>query len=81
MSKSNYADLISDIKFTRGMIRMDVASIDTTKEVDEKKGTALKIDQQIVMPTEGFLRTFDTMQKLMNKLIEAGVLKKTEDKD
>ncbi len=75
MSKTSYADLISDMHFSGGMIRMDVASIDTTKKIEEKKGPSIKIDQQIVMPTDGFLRTFNHMQMLMNKLVEAGVLK------
>ncbi len=75
MSKTSYADLISDIHFSAGMIRMDVATIDTTKKIDEKKGPSIKIDQQIVMPADGFLRTFNNMQSLMNKLVEAGVLK------
>ncbi len=33
---------------------------------------------RIIMPPEGFLRTFNTMQRLIDQLLEAGVLQKRE---
>ena len=41
----------------------------------------LELWQRIVMPPDGFLRSFSAMDDLMKKLIEAGVVKQRTQED
>ncbi len=73
-----YADVIADMHFVGGMVRMDLATVDTTEPVEEGKGPKLQSERQIIMSPDGFIKSFNNMQSLINKLIEAGVMKKNE---
>ena len=72
-----FVDGIGKIHFTGGMIRYDMITLepgeDGKEPVPEKK-------VRIIMPPDGFLKTFNTMQRLIDQLLEAGVLQKREDK-
>ena len=44
-----------------------------------KSGTPdTEVIQRVIMPPQGFLSTFSSMQQLIDKLVEAGVLQKNE---
>ena len=73
-----YADVIADMHFVGGMVRMDLATVDTTEPVEEGKGQKLQSERQIIISPDGFIKSFNNMQALINKLIEAGVMKKNE---
>ena len=38
----------------------------------------MEVRQRIAMPVDGFLHSLNTMGDLVNKLVEAGVLKRNE---
>ncbi len=73
-----YADVISDIHFAGGMVRMDLATVDTTDGIEEGKTPKIQAERQIIMPPDGFIKSFNNMQALISKLVEAGVMKKNE---
>ncbi len=73
--KEIFADGIDQIHFAGGMVRLDLM---TLQPAEEGKNPVPESNTRIIMPPQGFLSTFNSMQQLINKLVEAGVLKKNE---
>ena len=69
--KEIFADGIGH--FAGGMVRFDFVTLQP-----EADGKALTPESniRIIMPPQGFLSAFNSMQQLIDKLLEAGVLKK-----
>ncbi|OGV31862.1 MAG: hypothetical protein A2020_04055 [Lentisphaerae bacterium GWF2_45_14] len=74
--KEIFVDGIGQIHFLNGMVRYDLISLQPNQE--NQKQPIPEMKARIIMPPEGFLRTFDTMQKLIDQLSEAGIIKKKE---
>ncbi len=72
-----FVDGIGQIHFIRGLVRFDLISLEPDPDGKDPTPTLKK---RIIMPPEGFLNTFNTMQQLIDQLLEAGVLKKTDSK-
>ena len=70
-----FADGIGQIHFAGNMVRFDFVTLQPS---DEGKAPVAESKIRVIMPPQGFLGAFDSMQKLINKLVEAGVLKKNE---
>ena len=73
--KEIYADGIGQIHFAGAMVRFDFVTLQP--EADGKAPTP-QSNVRIIMPPQGFLSAFNSMQQLIDKLVEAGVLKKNE---
>ena len=73
--KEIYADGIGQIHFAGGMVRFDFVTLQP-----EADGAAPvpEVNERIIMPPQGFLGAFNSMQQLIDKLVEAGVLQKNE---
>lgn len=69
-----YADGIGQIHFTGRMVRFDFVNIQPN--ADGKSEPASLCKERIIMPPQGFLNAFNSMQNLIDKLVEAGVLQK-----
>lgn len=76
--KEIFADGIGQIHFAGGMVRFDFVTLQPQAEGKEPVSEATT---RIIMPPQGFLGAFDSMQQLIDKLVEAGVLKKNETKE
>ena len=72
-----FADGMGEITLTGGMVRVDFVALSATKKNSEGR-PELEIRQRVVMPPDGFLRSFSAMEDLMKKLIEAGVVKQRQ---
>lgn len=72
-----FADGIGQIHFVGNMVRFDFVTLQPS---EEGKAPVAESKVRVIMPPQGFLGAFDSMQKLINKLVEAGVLKKNEPK-
>lgn len=70
-----YADGIGQIHVVAGMVRFDFVTLQPEKE---GKAPRPQSNVRIIMPTQGFLGAFNSMQKLIDKFVENGVLQKTE---
>jgi hypothetical protein len=70
-----FADGIGQIHFAGGMVRFDFITLQP--EAEGTNPTPLS-SLRIIMPPQGFLNTFNSMQQLIDKLLDAGVLKKNE---
>jgi hypothetical protein len=74
--KEIFADGIGQIHFVGGMVRFDFITLQP-----DPKGKAEPTpvyNERIIMPPQGFLNAFNSMQQLIDKLLEAGVLKRNE---
>jgi hypothetical protein len=78
MNQEVFTDGIGNIQLAGGMVRIDFASLKATGEGQAVAPTQV---QRMVMSPEGFLQSFGLMNQFAAKLIEAGVLKKTERTD
>ena len=71
--KELYGDGLTQIHFAGGLVRFDFA----TFQPDGQGGTPVaEKNFRLVMNLHGFLTTFDTMKKLTEKMLAAGILKK-----
>jgi len=75
--KEIFADGIGQIHFAGGMVRFDFVTLQP--EADGKAPTPV-VNERIIMPPQGFLGAFNSMQQLIDKLVEAGVLQKNENR-
>ena len=71
--KEIFADGIGQIHFAGGMVRYDFV---TLQPEEEGKAPIPESNVRIIMPPQGFLSAFNSMQQLIDKLLEAGVLQK-----
>lgn len=73
--KEIFADGVGQIHFAGNMVRFDLVTLQPT---GDGKAPAVESKVRIIMPPQGFLGAFDSMQNLIDKLVAAGVLKKNE---
>ena len=74
--KEIYADGIGQIHFAGNMVRFDFITIQPGAD-GEAPGTQSNV--RVIMPPQGFFNAMGSMQQLVDKLIEAGLLRKNED--
>jgi hypothetical protein len=74
--KEIFADGIGQIHFAGGMVRFDFVTLQP--DTDGKNDPTPVCNERIIMPPQGFLNAFNSMQNLIDKLLEAGVLQKNE---
>ena len=73
-SRELFADGIGEISLSNGMVRIDLISyVNNQKTKDQPPEVAVR--QRVVMPPDGFLRSFGAMENLVKQLIEAGLVK------
>ena len=72
--KEIFVDGIGRIHFAGGMVRFDFVTLQP--EVEGKAPVPV-VKERVIMP-QGFLGAFNSMQQLIDKLLEAGVLQKNE---
>ena len=73
--KEIFADGIGQIHFAGGMVRFDFV---TLQPGEDGAAPPPVVNERIIMPPQGFLGAFNSMQQLIDKLVEAGVLTKNE---
>ncbi|MBT3472786.1 MAG: hypothetical protein HOD58_02680 [Gammaproteobacteria bacterium] len=75
MSRSIYADGVANITMVDGVVRYDLVTMSPAKE--EGKFNVSPV-ASVSTSVQGMLRTYDQLSKVINKMVEQGVLKKTE---
>ena len=73
-NRESYADGIGEITLSGGMVRIDLVTLQGTQKNSESK-PKLETSQRIIMPPDGFLRSFSAMENLVKQLIDAGLVK------
>lgn len=74
MEREIFADGIGEITLSGGMVRMDLVSMVGTQKNNDQP-PQLEFRQRVVMPPDGFLRSFSAMENLVKQLIDAGLVK------
>lgn len=69
-----FADGIGEITLAGGMVRMDLVTLVGSQKDSENK-PRLEFSKRVVMPPDGFLRSFSAMENLVKQLIDAGLVK------
>ena len=75
MDKEYFVDGIGQIHFAGNMVRFDCVTLQPGKD-GEAPSPAPAF--RVIMPPQGFLSAFNSMQQLIDKLVDAGVLRKNE---
>lgn len=75
-----YIDGIENIVLSHGMIRMDLASF-ALRARDAAGNPVIESRQRIVMTPQGFLRTFNALERMKSELIRAGIIKERQDEE
>jgi hypothetical protein len=75
-----YADGISAVHVTGNLIRIDLMTVQPHLKSDNGQ-PVVEINKRLIMPLDGFVRSFVVQEKIMKQLLEAGVVKKAEEKE
>jgi len=70
-----FADGVGQVHFAGGMVRFDFV---TLQPEENGKAPVPQSNIRVIMPPQGFLAAFNSMQQLIDRLVEAGVLQKNE---
>jgi hypothetical protein len=77
MSADYYADGVANVALLQGMIRIDFATLSLT-EKDEDGNPQVLPGHRVIMTPQGFVKAFGTMERVMGKLVETGVVRDPE---
>lgn len=77
MKEIIYADTVGKVSVINGSVRVELLVID---EVRENKEISLKPINELVMPLDGFVKSFESQKKIIDALIKDGILKLNEEK-
>ncbi len=76
MQPELYSDGIGEITITGSIVRIDLMSLSAT-ERDTNNNLKSVVRQRIILTVEGFANSVDLMQKALQSLVDAGVVKRT----
>ena len=74
MQTTIYSDGIANITILEGVVRFDLINI---TQIDKDKTTAKTVGA-VAMSTSALLRTYNELSGVLNKLVEQGVVKRTD---
>ena len=72
-----YADNVGKVSVINNNVRIELLVIDEIKDNNE---VALSATSELVMPLDGFVKSFETQKKIIDKLVEDGILKLNDNK-
>ena len=78
MKKRIYADGVEAISFSEGMVRIDLYNALHGKNNDPGKVPEREVTDELIMTSQGFLRSYSAMEKLVKQLMDAGVVQRNE---
>lgn len=76
--QTNFADIIINIAVTGPLVRIDLGTLNPVQSKDGKLEHQPVVNQQLVMPIEGFARSLAMQEQVVKKLVEDGVLKQSQ---
>jgi hypothetical protein len=77
MGKELYSEGIGEVAITGSVVRLDLLTL-SLEERDEKGQPKLVMRKRVVMPIDGFLRSFAVMSQAMHELEKRGVVRKLD---
>jgi hypothetical protein len=77
MNQEIYADEISVVHTTGNIVRLDLMTVQPHLKSDNGQ-PVVEINKRLIMPLDGFVKSFALQEQVMKQLLEAGIVKKTE---
>ncbi|QDR81699.1 hypothetical protein [Sporomusa termitida] len=77
MKHEIFADGISAIHVTGNLVRIDLMSLQPQCNGEDGK-PVVNISKRVIMPLEGFIQSLAIQEDIVQQLLAAGVLKKTD---
>ncbi len=69
MSNTFYADRILNLSMSNGLVRLELGTVESYQEGEERKQRS-EVTHRLVLPADGFLRSFAMQQRLVDQLNE-----------
>ena len=77
MAETIYADQVTNISIQSGIVRFELAVVDELPK-NQNDTIRMRVSHHLVLPLDAFVKAFEIQQTVMNKLVQDGVLKRTE---
>ncbi len=77
--KRIFADGMESVSLTDGMIRMELYNILVNTKHDPQAPNPHEITGELIMTPQGFVKAFSTMESLVRKLEEAGIVQRSRE--
>jgi hypothetical protein len=74
MSDEVFVDQIADISVSGGVVRIDMVAQSPTERPGADGKPVMRFRQRVVMPIDGFLRSEGMIQRMIQVLLENGVV-------
>lgn len=71
----HFADTVGAIQVFGQVVRIDLLAAEPNRQAEESKAPVMVPAGQLVLPLEGFVRTYAAMGQMVQQLVKAGVLK------
>lgn len=79
--KRVFVDGMESVSLTDGMIRMELYNVLLNKSRNPDAPNEHDITSELIMTPQGFIKAFSTMESLVKKLENAGIIKRNSDSD
>lgn len=76
--KRTFIDGMESVSLTDGMIRMELYNILISKNRNSQEPNPHEICEELIMTPQSFIKLFSTMENLVQKLEEAGIITRNE---
>jgi hypothetical protein len=77
MTSELYSEGIGEVAITGSVVRLDLLTL-SLEERDDKGQPKLVLRKRVVMPIDGFLRSYAVLTQAMKELEKKGVIRKLE---
>ena len=77
MTKEFYSEGIGEVAVTGSVVRLDLLTL-SLEERDDKGQPKLVLRKRVVMPMDGFLRSYAVLSQAVAELEKKGVIRKAE---
>ena len=77
--KRTFIDGMESVSLTDGMIRMELYNVLVNKSRDQNQPNQHEICEELIMTPQSFIKVFSTMENLVQKLEQAGIIKRNEE--
>ncbi len=77
MAREIYSEGIGEVVITGSVVRLDLLTL-SLEERDDKGQPKLVLRKRVVMPIDGFLRSFAVLSQAMQELEKRGVVRKVD---
>lgn len=79
--KRIFVDGMESVSLTDGMIRMELYNVLLNRSRNPDSPSEHEVTGELIMPPQGFIKAFSTMETLVRKLENAGIIKRSAESE